>query len=214
MVEGSLLVPYTALVRQFHAEPRGKLYCLHGSRTVFRLALSVAAQVLLRGVPVTLVDGTNRFDAYWIAEFSRRMAARGGPPPQVLLDRIFISRAFTCYQMEAVITKRLPGFIARTGSPVVIVFGPLDTFYDDQAPFFEVEQGVERVIAALQRLRDNNTDVIVASHDVRLASRERSRLFPRLSAAMDSLFVVTDTEGKPRILAEPSMHNSGRGTKK
>lgn len=196
------VVPYSALVRQFHAEPRGKLYCLHGSRFAFRIALSAAAQLLLRGIPVALVDGTNRFDPYFIAEFARRVSSRGGPPPAALLDRIYVSRAFTCYQMEAAVTEKLPSFIARAGVPVAILFGPLDTFYDDQAPFFEVQAGVERMIGALRRLRDNRIGVLTASEEVRLASRERSRLFPRLAAAMDNVFRVTEAEGRPRILLE------------
>ena len=196
------VVPYSALARQFHAEPRGKLYCLHGSRLVFRIALSAAAQILLRGIPVALVDGTNRFDPYFIAEFARRVASRGGPPASALLDRIYVSRAFTCYQMEAVITEKLPAFIRRAGVPVAVVFGPLDTFYDEQAPFFEVQAGVERMIAALHELRARDIGVLTASEEVRLASRERSRLFPRFASAMDNVFRVTEQEGHPRILLE------------
>ena len=60
--------------------------------------------------------------------------------PENLLDNIFVSRAFTCYQMEAVITERLPAFVRRSRSPVVMIFGLLDTFYDEQAPLFEVRR--------------------------------------------------------------------------
>ena len=103
------------LVRRFNAAPPGKLYCVHGGSEVFRLALNAVAVSLLRGVPVALVDGTNRFDIYAIARFARRLAARNGtatPTPEQLLARVFISRAFTCYQMEAVLTERLPRFLA------------------------------------------------------------------------------------------------------
>lgn len=190
VLPGSTALSYSALVRQFHAEPQGKLYGLHGSALAFRLALSVAARMLLRGMTVALVDGTNRFDAYFIAEFARRVAARGGPPPEALLDRIFVSRAFTCYQMEAAVTERLPAFIVRSGAPVALVFGPLDTFYDDQAPLFEVKAGVDRMIDAFGRLRDAGTAVLTASQEVRPASRERRRLLPRMAEAMDRMFVV------------------------
>ena len=54
--------------------PPGKLYCLHGTASVFRMSLAAAAHVLLSGVPVTLVDGTNRFDVYYLAEFARKHA--------------------------------------------------------------------------------------------------------------------------------------------
>ena len=151
-VEGE---PAHALVRRFNADPPGKLYCVHGGREVFRLSLQAASVSLLRGVPVALVDGTNRFDVYAVADFARRVAAHSTavPPlaPADLLERVFVSRAFTCYQMEAVITERLPRFLAREKIPVAVVFGLLDTFYDDQAPLREVQQILRRVLAEIGR---------------------------------------------------------------
>ena len=198
-------VSYAALVSRFHAPPHGKLFCLHGDGMVFRVALSAASQALLRGMTVALVDGANRFDAYFIAEFARRIEARGGPPPAQLLDKIHVSRAFTCYQMEAVVTDRLPKFLDRTGSTVAVLFGPLDTFYDDQAPLFEVKAGVERMIATLRRLREQNIGVLVASQDVRLASPERGGLFPRLASAMDAVYTVGQNEGALTLSAPSAL---------
>lgn len=210
------LVPSTTLVQQFEAAPPGKLYCLHGSSGVFRLSLAAASHVLLRDIPVTLVDGTNRFDVYYIAEFARRVAQqqsgaaasagmRGygrGVDPEQLLKNIFISRAFTCYQMEATITERLHGFVRKKGSPIVIVFGLLDTFYDEQAPLFEVKASLLRIIAALNRLRQDNVSVLLASLDVKLASKERNSLFPQLMRAMDRVYRMEEEGGTPRIVCE------------
>ncbi|HTS00568.1 MAG TPA: hypothetical protein VML00_12485 [Bacteroidota bacterium] len=199
-------VPYTQLVQQFKSSPPGKLYCLHGTGAVFRISLAAAAHVLLGGMPVTLVDGTNRFDAYYLAEFARKHA--GVRPdgrtlaPADLLDNIYVSRAFTCYQMEAVVTERLPAFVAERGSPVVIIFGLLDTFYDDQAPLFQVKAGLQRVVAALRRLRTQNVAVLLASLDVTLGAKERNGLFPALMSAMDSVYRVVEEEGGQRILHE------------
>jgi len=202
-------VPYATLVRQFNDAPPGKLYLLHGSASVFRLSLSAAAQVLLRGIPITLVDGTNRFDAYYLAEVARRFAGRPDTPPrgypahhmtpEEMLNNIFVSRAFTCYQMEALITDRLPAFVRARRSPMVIIFGLLDTFYDEQAPLFEVRNSLRRTISALHGLRKEGIAVLLASLDVRLASRERSGLLPALASAMDRVYLVQDGEGAPRI---------------
>lgn len=197
------MVPYATLVRQFHADPPGKLYCLHGGESVFRLSLAAAAQVLLNGIPVALVDGTNHFDVYYIAEFARRWGAQWNARPEDLLDNIFVSRAFTCYQMEAVVTERLPLFMAKKSAPVAIIFGLLDTFYDEQAPMFEVRAGVRRMMAALQALKEARVSVLLASADVRLASSERGSLFPQVRAIMDQSYRVEDTDGKPRIVHEP-----------
>ncbi len=206
---GQALIPSSALIRQFKEAPPGKLYLLHGSGTVFRLSLSAAGHALLAGVPITLVDGTNRFDAYYIAEFARRYTTAAQRQegrvvsPEELLERIYVSRAFTCYQMEAVVTERLPAFIRKMSSPVAIVFGLLDTFYDEQAPMFEVRQSLRRIIGALHGLKDDNISVLLASLDVKPASKERAGLFPMLSAAMDRVYQVTDNaEGVPVIVPE------------
>ncbi len=183
-------LPYTALVRQFTAAPPGKLYCLHGGSDVFRFSLHAASQALLRGVPIALVDGTNRFDLYAVAAFARRLGNRQVTPEE-LLRRMFISRAFTCYQMEAVITERLPAFVARTGIPVVIIFGLLDTLYDEQAPFFEVKAGLRRIMASLQQLKRDNIAVLLALQDTRPASAERRSLFPAVTAGVDRVFSIS-----------------------
>lgn len=194
------LIPYTTWVRQFKAPPPGKLYLLHGGDTIFRLSLSAAAHVLLNGVPLTLVDGTNRFDVYYIAEFARKVTSRraGGSPvtPEHLLENIFISRAFTCYQMEALVTDRLPEFVRKVQSPVVIIFGLLDTFYDEQAPLFEVRGSLRRITAALLRLKQEGISLLIASRDVRPASKGRDGLFPELASVMDRVFTLRDGDGR------------------
>lgn len=202
------LVPYTMLVQQFKAAPPGKLYCLHGSAGVFRLSLHAAAHALLSGIPITLVDGTNRFDVYSLARFARAVArqhrTRQGPTPEQLLEKIFVSRAFTCYQMEATVTERLPVFVRQKHSPVVIIFGLLDTFYDEQAPLFEVQASLRRIIGALHQLKRQHVSVLLASLETTPASKGRAGLFPALVAAMDRVFSVTEHEGTLCILPEPS----------
>ncbi len=204
-------VPYAVLVEQFRAAPPGKLYCLHGSSAVFRMSLSAAAHALLHGIPMTLVDGTNRFDVYYLAEFARKFGGKQGPghniTPEQLLQNIFVSRAFTCYQMEALVTERLPVFVRKKGSPIVIIFGLLDTFYDEQAPMFEVRSSMQRIIAALHRLKQANVSVLLASLDVRLASKERAALFPKLTAAMDRVYAVHEEGGRVRISLD--VHQQG-----
>jgi hypothetical protein len=201
------LIPYTSLVRRFQAAPHGKLYCLHGDRSVFRLSLYAASHVLLRDIPVAVVDGSNRFDLYYITDFARKTAVRRltkqPVTPEQLLERIFISRAFTCYQMEAAITERLPAFVHARRSPIVIIFGLLDTFYDEQAPLFEAKAGLHRIIGALEKLKQQHVSVLLASLDMKLESKERNGLFPHLKSVMDHSFYVTEDEVGQRIVHEP-----------
>jgi len=197
-------IPYTALVQQFNEAPPGKLYMLHGSPAVFRLSLSAAAHVLLQKVPLTLVDGTNRFDLYYLAEFARRFGMRyGGVTPEEILGRIFISRAFTCYQMEALITDRLPAFVRHSGSPIVMIFGLVDTFYDEQAPLFEVRGSLRRVLTSLHTLKRDGVSVLLASAHTVPATPARNGLIPMVAAGMDRVFRVTEAEARVQI--EPAV---------
>ena len=198
---------FSSLVRQFQALPPGKLFCLHGrSSEVFRLSLSMASQVLLKGIPVVLVDGSNRFDVYRIADFARQVTSRHlvkrRVTPEDLLKNIFVARAFTCYQMEATLTERLPVFVRRIGAPVAIIFGLLDTFYDEQAPLFEVKAGLERIIAALQQMKCDGISVLLASVDVKLESKERNLLLPRVKQVMDQVFSI-ENNGGDQALPQP-----------
>ena len=170
----------------------------------------MASHALLRGVPVALVDGTNRFDAYYIAEFARKVTSqrlvKQRVPPEQLLRQIYVARAFTCYQMEATITERLPAFLRNAGAPIAIIFGLLDTFYDEQAPLFEVQASVGRIITALHRLKADNIAVLLASLDMKLESKERNRLFPRVSSAMDHVLEAVESESGYHFIKEMPGH--------
>lgn len=195
-------IQYSSVIEQFQSAPPGKLFCLHGGNAVFRLSLAGASRALASGIPMTLVDGTNRFDVYYITDFARRLAGQQQGrhrTPEQFLRNIFISRAFTCFQMEAVITDRLLPFVRERKSPVVIIFGLLDTFYDEQAPLHEVRASLGRIITALQRLKAERIAVLLACADLRPASAERRDLFPRLAGAMDRVYRVSDEGGRLRV---------------
>jgi hypothetical protein len=158
---------------------------------------------------MTVVDGANRFDAYFVAEFARRFTASGAGrriTPEKLLERIYVSRAFTCYQMEALITDRLPAFLALSHSPVAIIFGLLDTFYDDQAPLFEVRNSLRRIVTVLHRLKREGTSVLLASVTARAVPPERRSLQGVLQRSMDRVCMVEEEKPAQR----PVQGGSGR----
>ena len=206
--DGNRLVNGSLLIQKFEADPPGKLLLLHGrTPEVFRLSLHAVSHALLRGVSIALVDGSNRFDLYFIAGFARTITSqrlvKKPVPPEQLLRQIFIARAFTCYQMEATITERLPAFLKRKHATVAMIFGLLDTFYDEQAPLFQVNDSLQRIIVALQRLKSENISVLLASLDTKVESKERNALFPKLATAMDNTIQLTEGDVTPRRIYEP-----------
>jgi hypothetical protein len=109
------------------APPTG-LAALYGPDSV-PLALALCAQIALQR-PVWVVDGGNRFDALWMAEY----IARGGRAPEPVLARIHISRAFTCHQMAERILS-----LPSEAAPLVVLH-LLDTFYDEDIPLAEARR--------------------------------------------------------------------------
>src|SRR6059036_3890523 len=110
---------------QSFSSPEGKLFLLYGDPVVFKLSLLIGAKALQHTAAVAIVDGCNGFDIRALVRFAQQRKLN----PDALLDRVFISRGFTCYQMEAAITDMLPAFLSGRRSTTAFIFGLLDTFY-------------------------------------------------------------------------------------
>ena len=80
----------------------------------------LTARLALTG-RVRLVDAGNCFDGYGLARQLRQQTSYW----QAALERVSVARAFTCYQVETLLTEMVANF-----SPV-LVLNLLDTFYDE-----------------------------------------------------------------------------------
>jgi hypothetical protein len=194
----SFPVSSQALMQPF-TQPYGKVYLLYGDAVAFRLSMLAAARSLSQGASIAVVDGCNRFDVHAITRFAREHRF----DPNLLLERMFVSRGFTCYQMEAAITDRLPAFIQRTNTHIGMVFGLLDTFYDEQAPLREVQQILDRVLHAFERMKALNISLLLTCTEWNVLPKERNMLFGKLKQAMDKVYRLTlDTEQRPKLFLE------------
>ena len=186
----------------------GKLYLLYGGSGIFPLALTVAAGAMADGTPIAVVDGGNRFDLHLLTRFARARKI----DPDAFLRRIFISRGFTCYQMEQALVARLPAFLPGIGARAAMVFGLLDTFYDEQASTREVQEILRRVMAALRTMRENGFSVLIACTNVRVQQQERNQLLARLKEGMDNVYRFETDAAKSRsvlMLEQPAKRNGG-----
>lgn len=106
----------------------------------------VAGWMAGQGIDVIVLDGANRFDPYMASSFARKALI----PPEKLLKRIRIARAFTCYQMATLIEERLVSLLKQKGGITqqqktwVILLGLITPFLDEDVSEREVRPLFER----------------------------------------------------------------------
>ncbi len=101
----------------------------------------LAAALALRG-PLTILDGGNRFQPYRVAHLLRQKTV----DVNAAAKRIFIQRAFTCYQMLALL-ENTPAL-----RQPYIILDLLATFYDDHVPAHEARRLLELCLMQVERL--------------------------------------------------------------
>jgi hypothetical protein len=192
---------------QAFAEKPGKVFLLYGDRAIFHLSLHMAAQAMTGGTSIAVVDGCNRFDVHALSRFARTRRIN----PNEFLKRIFISRGFTCYQMEQAIARKLPAFLPCIQSHTAMIFGLLDTFYDAQASLREVQQILRRLLHAFGEMKSAGISLLLVCSEHRVEPQERNKLFTTLKGAMDRVYKLgSNGSGAPQLVLESQ--RSVRGT--
>lgn len=102
--------------------------------------LALAADLALHA-PLRVVDGGNLFNALLLSRMIRRKTSH----VIQTLNRIYISRAFTCYQMEAMLAE-----LTTPGSPL-LVMDLLSTFYDESVSDEQSQRLLHNCLAHLKR---------------------------------------------------------------
>ncbi len=114
------------------------------SRVIAPVMLDIVARLAVAG-PVDVIDGGNCFDAYRVARRVRRQSLDF----HAVLHRVRVARAFTCYQMAALMEG-----IPATGV-TTLVLDLLSLFYDENIPLPEAARLLRDSLAHLRRLSEN-----------------------------------------------------------
>jgi hypothetical protein len=165
----------------------GNAVLLYGSPMVYYTTLVVIKEVLRRLPNVALVDGANRYDAYGLA----RLARLNGMDPIEVLSKVFVSRIFTAFQADGVITRGVEPFLNQSKAKALIVLGLLHTFYDDQISVREAEKSLARISAKFSALKENGISILLASESLTPSQRERQAFQLRLKAMVDDVYEVS-----------------------
>jgi len=144
----------------------GDFAVLYGSTSVLSLSslLCVRAQVPPQlgglGSDVVFVDGGNTFRLYQVA----RLAQFHQLNPKKVLERIYISRAFTAYQMTVLILEKLKEVVKRYDAKLVIISDITGFFLDRDIPEEETRRIFSQVTAYLSTFAKENQVVLVTTY--------------------------------------------------
>lgn len=133
--------------------------------------LDLAARLSLRG-SLHILDCGNRSDMYRVARTLRFLTN----DPAAMLKNIHLSRAFTCYQVVAML-ERLP---ADSTLPVLVI-DLLSTFMDESVHAIESNLLFSCALQQLVRI-SNSSPVVVSAKPLLSISSPRTRLLQELKA--------------------------------
>lgn len=115
------------------------------------------APLVVRGQPIWVVDGCNRFDPYAFATAARQV----GVDPRQALARVRVTRCFTIHQMQAVAEDLLPSLCDAVPLPFVLVLGLEGLFHEESIPLWERRQVLERTVRRLAALCRSRIQMLV-----------------------------------------------------
>jgi hypothetical protein len=149
---------------------------------------ALSAELAIRG-EVTVLDGGNRFSAYQVAGMIRRKTVH----VDSVARRLFIRRAFTCYQMVSLLEDTL----AIPAQPYLIL-DLLATFYDDQVQPREAKRLLEICLQQVERLRFTSPVAISLAPPL---LHERAFLVEQVCKNADQVFTLeTQTQAEQLVL--------------
>ncbi len=126
-------------------QPFRGLVLFTGHASVLRLSQLLCLQYVQRGQPVVLVDGTNAFDPLLFSDAARARHL----DLAMMLGAVHLSRAFTCHQLEVLLTERLPTAIETLHPRAVLCLGLLDLLDDEDVPATEAIRIFRRIVPAV-----------------------------------------------------------------
>jgi hypothetical protein len=106
----------------------------------------------------------------------------------VALSRLLVSRAFTCHQMEALLSRALPAELGRSRARIVLVFGLAEIFADEDVPYAEACRVFRLCLSSLRRLSREGARIALAGDASAAPGREG--FFRHLERTADPLLLL------------------------
>jgi hypothetical protein len=190
---------------------RGEFVVLHGSHTCHVLSELLCVRSQLPHVEggldssAVFIDGGNFFNPYFISE----TACQYGLKPEETLKNIWVSRAFTAYQLTALITEKLPEILDQEGSKIVVISNITALYCDPDIGLCEAKRTFNKVTRFLWSLA-HERDLFLVATSLPSRGKRKRRLEQYLLARTDISAKVED--GNPCLRVTLEKHPSKPST--
>lgn len=148
-------------------------------RAAWQDMLHLSAQLALQG-PLRIFDGGNRTNVYFVARVIRRHT----PLVNDCLQRIHLTRAFTCYQLVSLLCN------APSDAQPLLVQDLLATFYDENVSLTEARRLLQRALREFDRFRGQAP--LVVSVRSTAPDPQRGILLEQLAAQADEVIMLAE----------------------
>lgn len=186
----------SALDEVFPGFEAGDFAVLYGDAASFiSFFLCVRAQLSPEkgglGSPVVFVDGGNSFSPYLVAELARS----NGLDPRTVLENIYVSRAFTAYQLSSLILEKLESFQKTKKAKFLVVSDISLLFFDRDIPKTEAKDLFMKICAKLSEIASNKQTTIIATYFPDRRSR-RGVFFEAILFGRSNILIKLKRKGK------------------
>jgi Rad51 len=180
----------------------GDFAVLKGSVLSLTSLLCVKAQLptQLGGLQshVIFIDGGNTFSLYQIAQFAQIHRLN----PKQVLDNIFISRAFTAYQLASLITNQLKEVIKKYDAKLAIISDIAGVFLDKDIPEYEAQRIFNQVTLYLSNFARENKVIIIATYPPHMETERNNSLQTQTCTKTNVVLSIRKTSYARQITIE------------
>jgi len=147
---------------------------------------------------VLFVDGGNSFRLYDISSLAQTCEL----DPKEVLEKIYVSRAFTAYQLTSLVLEQLQNAIKQFNSKFVILSNLAQLYLDRDVPKKESQEVFLQLTAYLAEFAKKKRVILVATHPSRFWSKS-GRFFEEVLCARANVVVaIRKFNGRPHFVLE------------
>jgi hypothetical protein len=188
----------------FQGFAEGDFALLHGSHSVQSIAtlLSIRAQLPPQlgglGSNVIYIDGANTFRLYQTTRLARLCQL----DPKQALDRIYISRAFTAYQMTSLVLQKLEDAVKACNAKLVIISDIAAMFLDKDVEEEEAKRIYNQVINRLSKFAKESQTIIIATYQPHIDSPRNMYLHALTTGRANVVIALNQNKCEQEVILE------------